>query len=345
MNYITIITIIVAIICLTELSAAKVLNVPRDYPDIKAAHDAASPGDTIRVGPGQYCGVELKKRLTLTGSGPSTVIKGCASSPTLGGGRVGFFLNGNRDGADGLSFPCAASGSTIEKFLFRGTTTAALDQDLVHGIFSRFCHHIQIRNIVITGTRQGITGTAAHHWDVRENRITGFNNVAAPGIGMQFSFNPFVTGGPTDSNNRPQHLNIHDNYVASHSGDRTFDLVGIDVRSGDHIQIIDNCVKITSDNPIDKFGIRVHHYFELSPTDLRDFSDAPSTHVKILNNNVKESVIGVFVTILDKDSAVINGNVGKHVIGATDVLLHDGVSWTGGRTYFDTNPGVERKEC
>ncbi|TET81976.1 hypothetical protein E3J38_02975, partial [candidate division TA06 bacterium] len=47
-------------------AAASVLNVPSDYPTIQEAIDAASRGDTVKVGPGIYYeNVRISKRLVL----------------------------------------------------------------------------------------------------------------------------------------------------------------------------------------------------------------------------------------------------------------------------------------
>ena len=56
------------------------INVPRDFPTIQAAVNAAAPGATIHVGPGTYTEqVVITKDLDLRGSGAeATVIK----SPT-----------------------------------------------------------------------------------------------------------------------------------------------------------------------------------------------------------------------------------------------------------------------
>ena len=58
-------------------NAAPLITVPRDYPTIQSAIDAASPGDTIKVLPGIYIEpLTISKSLTLVGTGAqSTIIK------------------------------------------------------------------------------------------------------------------------------------------------------------------------------------------------------------------------------------------------------------------------------
>ena len=51
-------------------NAASLLTVPRDYPTIQSAINAASPGDTIKVLPGTYTEqLTISKSLMLIGSG------------------------------------------------------------------------------------------------------------------------------------------------------------------------------------------------------------------------------------------------------------------------------------
>jgi hypothetical protein len=45
---------------------ARTLRVPRDYPSIQGAVDAAAAGDEIEVGKGRFCGATISKPLTLT---------------------------------------------------------------------------------------------------------------------------------------------------------------------------------------------------------------------------------------------------------------------------------------
>src|SRR5215475_14393556 len=51
------------------------INVPRDFPTIQAAVDAAAPGATIHVGPGTYTEqVVITKDLDLHGSGADAAV-------------------------------------------------------------------------------------------------------------------------------------------------------------------------------------------------------------------------------------------------------------------------------
>jgi nitrous oxidase accessory protein NosD len=84
---IAIVTIVFALMLLpTSMNlqtsnAASLITVPRDYPTIQSAIDAASPGDTIKVLPGTYTEqLTISKSLTFVGSGArSTII----NTPTV----------------------------------------------------------------------------------------------------------------------------------------------------------------------------------------------------------------------------------------------------------------------
>lgn len=58
------------------------LFVPDQHPTIQAAVDAASPGDRILVGPGEYAGAWINKWVKISGAGDDTVInEGFAPAP------------------------------------------------------------------------------------------------------------------------------------------------------------------------------------------------------------------------------------------------------------------------
>jgi hypothetical protein len=63
--------------------AASLITVPRDYPTIQSAIDAANPGDKIKVLPGTYPEqITISKSLTLIGTGDRiTIIKAPATLP------------------------------------------------------------------------------------------------------------------------------------------------------------------------------------------------------------------------------------------------------------------------
>ena len=129
------------------------------------AADAAFPGDTINVGPGEWCGATITTKVDLFGQGKPTII-GCASSPKLAGVlRIGFFLPA-----------AAASGTTIRHFVFdgEGASNANLDP-LSFAVFARHANDVVIEQNTVLGTIQAITNTAGSGWTVNHNKIEGFS--------------------------------------------------------------------------------------------------------------------------------------------------------------------------
>ena len=157
---------------LSVATSSNTLQVPGDYPTIQAAVDAAAPGDTIRVGPGSWCGASITKQVNLVGEGNSTII-GCAASPNLFGFlRIGFFLPNGR-----------ASGSTISHFTFdgRGVSNSNLEP-LSFGVFARDANNVVVDQNSVLGTVQAITNTRGSGWTVAHNNIDGLTVFTCDGF-------------------------------------------------------------------------------------------------------------------------------------------------------------------
>lgn len=137
----------------------QVLRVPRDFPTIQAAVDAAGDGDQILVARGRFCGAIVARRLELVGREGATII-GCAT-PAVGDFRVGFFLPDAR-----------ASGSRIHGFHFdgRGVSNANL-APIGAGILARSADGVSVVDNHFDGTFQAITSTDGSGWSVLFNRI------------------------------------------------------------------------------------------------------------------------------------------------------------------------------
>ncbi len=92
------------LLCASPVLAQTVWRVPVDYTTIQEAVSAASPGDTVRIGPGTYCGASVTKQLTILGEG-QPIIQGCS------GISIGLSLSGY------------ASGTVIQHLNFSGLGT------------------------------------------------------------------------------------------------------------------------------------------------------------------------------------------------------------------------------
>ena len=149
--------------------AGNVLEVPKDYATIQAAVDAADPGDKIRVGPGDYAGATITKRVELKGSGKGTRI---VSGVWFQGGApldTSFFIEPE------------AEGTIISNFVL-------VNGDFPHvfGVFARATDHITLSHLTILTPWQGITNNGGKYWTIIHNKIEGFppDSDSATGIYM-----------------------------------------------------------------------------------------------------------------------------------------------------------------
>src|SRR5436309_866002 len=70
-------------------AGAATYRVPEQFATIQDAVNGASPGDTIRVGPGTWCGAVVNKRLNVVGDGkPNITNQGCFGPNAV----IGFLL-------------------------------------------------------------------------------------------------------------------------------------------------------------------------------------------------------------------------------------------------------------
>ena len=234
-------------------TVAAVRRVPHSYPTIQAAINAANPGDTVEVGPGEYCGATVDRPLTITGC-DQPVIVGCDDGPVLGGGeRVGFYLPGS-----GGTSP--ASGTRIEGFVFDGRGLSQTNlEPLALGVLARFASDVRVEHDRFLGVVQAITNTAGDGWVIRDNRISGltvFDCTGAlceggDGIVVQIARGDLaLPSGPGDPANRPERNVIAGNRIdgAIPDGFDAFSMAGIFVLAADDTLVAGNRVAIP-DNP------------------------------------------------------------------------------------------------
>ncbi len=173
---------LVATVALPLLFAApagaepSVLRVPKDHPTVQAAVDAAVPGDQIRVGPGDWCGATITKRLDLVGEGGATIV-GCPAPHHDGVAalRIGFFLPGLAGSP--------ASGTTIRHFVFDGQGVSNSNlTPLAFAIFARDVDGVLVQQNAILGTIQAITNTRGSGWDVSHNDILELSVLTCDGF-------------------------------------------------------------------------------------------------------------------------------------------------------------------
>ena len=241
-----------ALVCSARGASAKVLRVPKQFPTIQAAVDAASNGDTIRVAPGAYCGATITKRVTLEGQGRPHIV-GCVDGPAVfAGGRVGFFL-------PGTARLNPANGTEISGFYFDGEGVSSANlAPLSFGIFARFAQDIVVSDNHFEGTAQAITSTAGDRWRIEHNRIHGLTVLdctgpctGGDGIVIGLARGSLAgPGGDSASLNRPEDNLILHNTIEGTAPDgfEDFSMVGVLLLSADHTTVLRNELRM-KDNP------------------------------------------------------------------------------------------------
>jgi len=301
-------------LCVSSALAQSVLRVPEDYPTIQAAADAAIAGDTIRVGPGVYCGAAVTKKLRIVGESEPTITTCAAPRDTMG--PTGFLLDGRTEGVD-------PSGTTIQHFNFSGLHSA---------VFAYAAHNVTFEYNTVQcagvncGAVRGLEGSS--YWTVSHNKITSDDNPTDPahrnygtvilnnaGSGWTVTHNTItgtgVTGGIYFLKNLtflPNERSTN-NYAAFNYIEGASDWYGIGVTGQDGAVITNNKIFVpTSAGAIGQcraWGIEVSNANILT-----------SINSVIVNNDTMNTAIGIIV-LLDKTKGpgnsagmVLRGNFG-----------------------------------
>ena len=269
-------------------------RVPQDFQNIQDAVDAASAGDVIRVGPGEWCGATITKQLELVGEGNAT-IKGCSTSPKLAGVlRIGFFLSDTR-----------ASGSVIRHFHFDGRAISNGNLDpLSFAIFSRESDNVLVEQNTVHGTVQAITNTNGSGWIVNHNTIKELSVFDCDdgfcGGGVGIVFQDRNTTGPRQKDNTAMF-----NYISGVIPDNfdVFDFAGIIVLGAQDGSVIQkNRIAIPDNTTSDAKGQAIL-VTDVCCGLLTAFSTAINS--TIVKNDGRNSEVAAVIT---KDSGGGNGN-------------------------------------
>lgn len=159
--------------------AQNTIRVPQDYATIQLAVNNATAGDTIRVGPGDWCGARITKTLNLVGEGNATIV-GCP--PGVPGPVGAVFRRGFR-------IEATASGTTIRHFTFEGRGFSETNlSPLALLISSAFgTDNVTIEENRLLGGLGGISANG-NNWTISHNEIEGFtmlpsDSLLFPGLG------------------------------------------------------------------------------------------------------------------------------------------------------------------
>jgi nitrous oxidase accessory protein NosD len=303
----------IAIVVATGLGAsaaaqAATIRVPRDAPTIQAAVSAADDGDTVKVGPGRYCGATIDREVHLVATWATTII-GC-DAPLVSGLRAGFFLPDER-----------ASGTTIHGFRFDGR---GISEDnlapLAFAIFARDAHGVIADLNLVEGTVQAITNTRGDGWIIAGNVIKDLTLFACrtrcgggDGIVIQ-------QRDPADDRSAGNFVSLNVITGRVPDGHTLFDMVGVLVIGQERPVITTNAIAIPDNPRATARGLGV-----LVTDVCCGLPDAfPTTHgAVIVGNDGRRSEVAV---IIDRDAGGGTGNSrGAFIAHNLGTVIVDGV--------------------
>ncbi|MGC1133608.1 MAG: right-handed parallel beta-helix repeat-containing protein [Nitrososphaeraceae archaeon] len=202
-------------------NAASLITVPRDYPTIQSAIDAASPGDTIKVLPGTYAEqLTIGKSLTLVGSGAkATVIRAPAVLDTniLGLTYITQINGGATVNMKGFTVDAGSSCDVFFGLTVFDSATLNLDTSVITG-----CYQVG----VIAGSTMTPGGPQTGHVTVTRTDVNGYLNQGIiargpPGTTLEVSYSTITAaaGSPIDGQAgitefSGAKVNIHHNKVS-----------------------------------------------------------------------------------------------------------------------------------
>lgn len=295
----------------SEIATADTLRVPKDYGTIQDAVDAASPGDQVRVGRGEWCGANIDKPIHLFGEGGATII-GCPASPALAGVlRIGFFLP-NSD----------ASGTTIRHFVFDGDGASNANLDpLSFAVFSRGANGVLVEQNNILGTIQAITNRDGSGWGVNHNKIENFSVLACEpggfcggGTGIVFQ-DRTLDDDPDAQRQSDNTAAFNDISGAIPDNFDVFDMVGILVLGAQDTTIVTkNKISIPDNSTSDSIGVGIEVANNCCGTG-EVFETAINTI--ITKNDGRGSELAVYVEPTNLDGALLRGNLGINDVDGT----------------------------
>src|SRR6266849_8331720 len=287
-------------------------RVPRDFPTIQIAVNNANPGDTIRVGPGRWCGARITKTLNLVGEG--TTVMGCPAGvpgPVGNLARRGFFIN------------VAASGTSIRDFTFDGTGFSDTNRNpLALGIDAGFgTNNVVVDNNLFLGGLGGIQAFGSG-WLVTHNVFNGFTILSngaggfgilsedfqtGPFTGNAYLYNVFIAKVPPGSFS-----------FASFTNEVDVPFVGIGIAGHNGTIIANNKMAITS-NATGDAGVGI-----IATDASPDGISSTCSNLVITNNEGRLSQYGLIIT---RDQSLGTGNtVGATIRGNFGVNLIDGLT-------------------
>ena len=134
-----------------------VIVVPDDHDTIQEAVDAASDGDKIIVGAGEWFGAEVDKAVEIRGKGRAVIVDG----PTL----TGNLKQGFRVTADGV---------TISHLTF----------EVEFPVYAAYVDDVTVEHNAMIDPIQGVTNWYGSSWVIRHNVVTGLWDFSGGGLAI-----------------------------------------------------------------------------------------------------------------------------------------------------------------
>lgn len=300
--------LVVAGIVLAGASAsAETLRIPRDFPTLQTAVDAAAPGDEIRLARGRWCGARIAKRLHLVGEGGATII-GCAT-PTVAGRPAGLLYD--------TTAGSPASGGSVRNLTFDGAGLSSTNASpLAFALFARDVHGLEVSGNTVLGTVQAITNTRGSGWNVHHNVISGLTVLPCSvfcGGGVGIVFQQRTTSAPRAVNNEAS-FNVVTGAVPDYLNE--FSMAAILLIGQDGGRVTNNRITLP-DNPVaDGAGVAI----DLSDACCGNPAQLLTTiNSVVVNNDARDSEYAVVIW-LDSNGGTGN-SVGTTVRGNFGVNL------------------------
>jgi hypothetical protein len=302
-----------AVFGVTPISFAQATHrVPQDFDTIQSAVNNANAGDTIRVGPGRWCGARITKTLNLVGEGAT--IMGCPAGvpgPVGNLARIGFFINS------------VASGTSIRSFIFDGQGFSDANRTpLALGINAGFITN----NVTVDSNRflGGLGGIQAfgNGWLVTHNVFDGFTILSDGSGGFAILSEDFQTGPFTGNaylHNEISAVIPPGNFsFASFVNEVDVPFLGIGIAGHNGTIIANNKIAIVS-NASGDAGVGI-----IATDGSVDGISSTCNNLVITNNNGRGSQYGLIIT---KDQALGTGNTaGATIRGNFGVNLINGAT-------------------
>jgi hypothetical protein len=147
-----------------KATQGSVLHVPGEFATIEDAIDAASSGDKILVGPGEFKGATVTKAVEIKGIGGAVINDGPLpwASRTF---KAGFLFPGGDQG----------DGAKISHLKF---------ETVEFPVFSRGADDVTVEHCTMASPIQGISDWNGNGWNIIHNVINGLRTSNGGGIGI-----------------------------------------------------------------------------------------------------------------------------------------------------------------